>query len=106
MKLLLGSNLASSYQVWYIEKHTGEKFIQHCNADGTYIAYRQGTDDVVDSGDWKVEGTTYMEKGGDWKGEITMKGKKDFFVDFYAREHGYHKYTGVFEPYEKGWSKD
>ena len=47
-----------------------------------------------------------MEKGGDWKGEITMKGKKDFFVDFYAREHGYHKYTGVFEPYEKGCSKD
>lgn len=106
MKLLQGSNLASSYQVWYIEKHTGEKFIQHCNADGTYIAYRQGTDDVVDSGDWKVEGTTYMEKGGDWKGEITMKGEKNFFVDFYAREHGYHKYTGVFEPYEKGWSKD
>ena len=106
MKLLQGSNLASSYQVWYIEKHTGEKFIQHCNADGTYIAYRQGTDDVVDSGDWKVEGTTYMEKGGDWKGEITMKGEKNFFVDFYAREHGYHKYTGVFEPYEKGCSKD
>jgi len=46
-----------------------------------------------------------MEKDGDWKGEITMKGEKDFFVDFYAGEHGYHKYTAVFEPYENGISK-
>jgi len=46
-----------------------------------------------------------MEKGGDWKGEITMKGEKDLFVDFYAGEHGYHKYTAVFEPYENGISK-
>ena len=105
MKLLQESNLATSYQVWDIEKHNGEKFIQHCYADGTYKAYRQGSDDEVDSGDWKVEGTTYMEKGGDWKGEITMKGEKDFFVDFYAGVHGYHKYTAVFEPYENGISK-
>ena len=40
-----------------------------------------------------------MEKDGNWKGEITMKGEKDYFVDFYAAEHGYHKYNATFGSY-------
>lgn len=48
----------------------------------------------------------YMEKDGAWKGEITMKSEKEYFVDFYAGEHGYHKYIAVFDNYEKGFTSD
>lgn len=33
-----------------------------------------------------------------------MKDKKDYFIDFIAGEHGYHKYTGVFDEYVQGFS--
>lgn len=33
-----------------------------------------------------------------------MKGDKDYFVDFYAGEHGYHKYIAVFDEYSKGYT--
>lgn len=33
-----------------------------------------------------------------------MTSEKDYYVDFNAGEHGYHKYTAVFGNYEKGFS--
>ena len=33
-----------------------------------------------------------------------MTSEKDYYIDFYAKEHGYHKYIGVFESYDKGFS--
>ena len=35
-----------------------------------------------------------------------MEGEKDYFVDFYAGVHGYHKYTAVFDDYYKGHTAD
>jgi len=34
--------------VYLIEKHTGEKFVQHNFKDGTYKAYFLGTESIVD----------------------------------------------------------
>ena len=54
--------------------------IQHNDADGTYKTYRENSFDIVDSGEWKIEGTTLMEINGNWKGDITMRGEKDYSI--------------------------
>ena len=63
--------------------------IQHNDADGTYKTYRENSFEIVDSGEWKIEGTTLMEINGNWKGDITMRGKKDYSVqlDFQLGGH-------------------
>jgi hypothetical protein len=51
-------------------KHDGETFIQHNLENGTYKAYRFDSDEMVDSGQWSIDGTNYHEKDEEknWKG--------------------------------------
>jgi hypothetical protein len=99
------SDLANQNQTWFIEKHNGERFIQHNSKDGKYEAYRVGTDECIDSGNWHIEGTTYHEKeDGKWKGQIRYNSDNDYWVDFYAAEHGYHKYMAAKEEYKLGFT--
>lgn len=56
------TDFASKAQTYFIKKHDGDEFIQHNNKDGTYEAYKLGTDEKVDSGKWLVKGSTYIEK--------------------------------------------
>jgi len=40
--------------------------------DGKYEAYRVGSGDIIDSGEWKinVDGTYHEKTDGKWKGKI------------------------------------
>lgn len=72
-EFLKKSDLAIKDQTWLIEKHTGEKFIQYNKKDGKYEAYRVGSTNIIDSGDWyiNIDETTYHEKtDGKWRGKI------------------------------------
>ena len=88
------TDFANNSQCYFIKKHNGDEFIQHNHKDGTYEAYKLGTDEKVDSGKWRIEGSTYCEKG-DWKGQFQLLGHHHFVIDFYAGEHGYHQYSPI-----------
>merc|ERR1712226_1472216 len=91
------------YQVWFVEKHDGNKFVQHNHADGSYQAYSLGSKDhMVDQGRWSMENGNYTEHTG-FPVTGTLNGDaNDFYMDVDCGPHGYHKYIGVYESYEGG----
>jgi hypothetical protein len=100
--------LTETDTVYLIEKHTGENFVQHNLKDGTYIAYHDGTESVVDRGNWRIRGNIYEEKyeSEKWSGKINITNGDEMTIDFMAAEHGYHKYTRTTKKYECGLSED
>ena len=90
-------------QVWLIKKHTGERFVQHNLADGTYKAYIFNTSQQVDSGAWKMVDGAYSEKdetpawGGILRGDAAA-----FKMEVERPPHGMHYYTPTLERYNMG----
>ena len=87
-----------------IKKEGRERFVQHNDKDGTYRAYRYGTDDQVDTGSWRIEGSTYSEKDdGSWKGKFEILGENEFYIHQDCKEHGYHRYKNTDVKFDKGF---
>ena len=89
-------------QIWLVDKHTGEKFVQHNHADGTYQAYWLGNRDCVDQGRWSMENGSYSEQTG-FPVSGTLHGDaNNFYMDVDCGPHGYHKYTATNDTYDAG----
>merc|ERR1712217_84777 len=88
---------------FFVQKHDGAEYIQHNKKDGTFEAYVKGSDEMVDTGTWRVDGSAYIENDdGEFKGPFELLGHGDFIIHFNAGKHGYHQYRLAKEEYARG----
>jgi len=98
-------NFKDKSWTFFIEKHNGEKFIQHNDSNGRYGAYKLGEGHRIDENSWRIEGSDYLERDdGSWRGKFEILSDTEFYIHMDVREHGYHRYRATTERYIGGES--